>query len=143
MRRVLRAAPLVAAACVCIGLMCIGTMAAIGLVLLDVFLLFGGLAEGSGDIAGGGLFGLVTVSLTGVNCFLALLFLTETCIDALAPEGTVPDKRKILVSVLVVAVTIGQWWSARSSWFLPVCALTDALHLTMLLNGVRKMRKRI
>lgn len=141
MKKVLCAAPLIATACGCIALMCMGIMAAIGLVLVGCCALFGGLAEGAWDIADFALFGLVTVGVTGVDCFLALMDLAERCIDALTPESLDRDWRRVLACMLVVAVTMGQWCSVLSSWFIPVCALADVLHLAMLLNDIRKRRK--
>lgn len=143
MKKVLRAAPLIVAACVCIALMCIGTMAAIGLVLVGGCALFSGLAEGVWDIAGFALFGLVTAGVTGADCFLALMNLADCCIDALSTESFAWDWRDVLARMLVVAVTTGQWCAVPSSWFLPVCALADVLHLAMLLNDMRKRRKRM
>lgn len=143
MKKLLRAAPLVVVACVCIVLLCIGTMAAIGLVLVGVLALFSGLAENAWDLAGLSLFGLVTVSLTSVCCFHALMYLADRCISALEPGGTMLDGRTIATAMAVVFVTLCQWCAVRSAdWLVPVCIAADVLHLALLLKHIRQRRKR-
>lgn len=143
MKKLLRAAPLVMASCVCIVLLCIGTMAAIGLVLVGVLALLSGLAENALDLAGVALFGLVTVALTSVCCFHALMYLAEGCINALKPGGTVLDWRTIATAMAVVFVTMCQWYAVRSDdWFVPVCVAADVLHLVLLLKHIRQRGKR-
>lgn len=138
--KTLRNALLILATGICIILLCIGSLTALVLGFLGILVFFGAACERIIDLAGFALFGVTTVALASVCCFMGLLFLIDSCLNCISSVHPALDKPKAALSLSSVLVTVALFLSTQGQYFEPVCIGADVLYVAFVLLYIQIKR---